>query len=109
MRLYEAGQINQINEICWREAKNYIKEFERLREVVNFYQRALTKQQEATKYKKKQHVRTIQSLIHESQCYQVIAQFLEHKRTQIRDFIDFLDSLELPKTKNTTETNVGAL
>jgi hypothetical protein len=109
MRLYEAGQVNQTNEIRWREAGSHMEELGRLREAVNFYQRALTKQQGATEYEKKQHARTTQSLTHESQCHQVTAQSLEHERTQVRDFIGFLDSLELPKTKSTTETSVGAL
>ncbi len=86
-----------------------MEELGRLREAVNFYQRALTKQQGATEYEKNQHARTAQSLTHESQCHQVTAQSLEHERTQIRDFIEFLDSLQLSKTKGTTETSVGAL
>ena len=109
MRLYEAGQVNQTNEIRWREVGGHIEELGRLREAVNFYQKALTKQQIATEHEKRLHALTVQSLTHESQCHQVTAQSLEHERTQVRDFIGFLDSLQLPKTKSTTETSVGAL
>ncbi len=109
MRLYEAGQISQTNEVRMRGMMDQAEELERLREAVNYYQRALARQQGATEYKKKQHARTAQSLTHESRCHQVTAQSLEHERTQVRDFIGFLDSLQLPKLKNSTKTSVGEL
>lgn len=109
MRLYEAGQINQTNEVCMREVKNQTEELERLREVVNFYQRALTRQQGAVEHEKKQHAWTAQSLTHESQRHQEIAQSLEHERNQVKSFIGFLDSLQLSKTKGPTETSIGEL
>lgn len=85
------------------------EELERLREAVNYYQRALARQQGATEYEKKQHARTAQSLTHESRCHQVTTQSLVHERTQVRDFIGFLDCLQLPKLKNSTEASVGEL
>lgn len=109
MRLYEAGQVNQTNEVRMRGMMDQAEELERLKEAVNYYQRALAGQQGATAYERKQHARTAQSLANESRCHRVTAQSLEHERTQVRDFIGFLDSLQLPKMKSSAETSVGEL
>ena len=109
MRLYETGRINQTNEVRLQALGSQVEELERLREAVNFYQRALVRQQGAMKYAKKQHALIIQSLTHEFQCHQVTTQSLKHERTQVRDFIGFLDTLHLPRTTSLTEKSLDAL
>ncbi len=61
------------------------------------YQRAFATQQEALESEKRERALVTQSLNHESSCHKATERSLEQERAYIRDFIGFLDTLEVPR------------
>jgi len=70
------------------------EEVAKLKETVNNYQRAFATQQEALE---SERALVLQSLNHESSCHRATERSLEQEHAHIRDFIGFLDTLEVPR------------
>lgn len=96
-RLFEAGQANQSNEVRIRFFNAQSEEAAKLKETVSNYQKAFTTQQEALELEKRERALITQSLNHESSCHKATERSLEQERAHIRDFIGFLDTLEIPR------------
>ena len=73
------------------------KEVAKLKETVSNYQRALASQQEALESEKRERALVTQSLNHEASCHKTTERSLEQERAHFRDFIGFLDTLEVPR------------
>ena len=73
------------------------EEVAKLKETVSNYQRAFATQQEALESEKRERALVIQSLNHESSCHKATEGSLEQERAHFRDFIGFLDTLEIPR------------
>ena len=73
------------------------KEVAKLKETVSNYQRAFATKQEALESEKKERALVTQSLNNESSCHKATKRSLEQERAHIRDFIGFLDTLEVPR------------
>ena len=73
------------------------EEVAKLKETVSNYQRAFVTQQEALESEKRERALVIQSLNHESSCHKATERSLEQERGHFRDFISFLDTLEIPR------------
>ena len=61
------------------------------------YQKAFATQQEALELEKGERALVTQSLNHESSCHKATERSLEQERAHVRDFIGFLDTLEIPR------------
>ncbi len=79
------------------------EEIAKLKETVSNYQRAFASQQKALKSKKRERALVTQSLSHESSCHKAIERSLKQKRTYVRDFIEFLNTLEIPRRANSND------
>ena len=73
------------------------KEVAKLKETVSNYQRAFATQQEALESEKRERALVTQSLNNKSSCHKATERLLEQERAHIRDFIGFLDTLEVPR------------
>lgn len=73
------------------------EEVAKLKETVRNYQRAFATQQEALESEKRERALVLQSLNHESSCHKATESSLEQERAHIRDFIGFLDTLQVPR------------
>jgi len=73
------------------------EEVAKLKETVSNYQRAFASQQEVLESEKRERALVTQSLSHESSCHKATERSLEQERTHFRDFIGFLDTLEVPR------------
>ena len=86
------------------------EEVAKLKEIVSNYQRAFATQQEALESKKRERALVIQFLNHESSCHKAIERSLEQERAYIRDFIGFLDTLEVPRRANLNDNaSIGTI
>ena len=73
------------------------KEVAKSKKTVSNYQRAFATLKEALESEKRERALVIQSLNHESSCHKAIKRSLEQERAHIRDFIGFLNTLEVPR------------
>lgn len=80
-----------------------IEEVAKLKETVSNYQRAFASQQETLKSKKRERALVMQSLSHESSCHKATERSLKQKRTYVRNFIEFLNTLEVPRRANSND------
>ncbi|KAL9132047.1 MAG: hypothetical protein Q9217_000175 [Psora testacea] len=109
-RLFEAGQVNQTNEARIRSFNTQSEEVTRLQETVSNYQRAFATQQESLEYKKREHALAAQSLAQEVKYHKATTRSLEQERAYIRDFITFLDTLDVSKRAEPSDnTSIGTL
>ena len=76
------------------------EEVAKLKEIVNNYQRAFATQQKTLKSKKAKRAFIMQFLNHEFSCHRAIEQSLKQKRVHFRNFIKFLNILEISRTAN---------
>ena len=96
-RLFEAGQINQSNEVRIKSFNIRSEEVTKLKETVNNHQRAFATQQEALESEKRERALILQSLNYETSCHRATERSLEQERAHFQDFIRFLDTLEIPR------------
>ncbi|KAL8832502.1 MAG: hypothetical protein Q9191_000229 [Dirinaria sp. TL-2023a] len=96
-RLFEAGQANQFNEVRMRFFNAQSEEVAKLKEIVSNYQKAFATQQEALELEKRERALVTQSLNHEFSCHKATERSLEQERAHVRDFIGFLNTLEIPR------------
>ena len=86
------------------------EEVAKLKETVSNYQRAFATQQEALESEKRERALVIQSLNHESSCHKATERSLEQERAHFRDFIGFLDTLEVPRRADLNDNaSIGTL
>jgi septal ring factor EnvC (AmiA/AmiB activator) len=96
-RLFEAGQINQSNEVRMRSLQTQNEELTKLRETLSDYRKAFELQREELESTKREHALTAQSLTHEFKCHEATEKsfesLLELERVRIQDLMGLLDIL----------------
>ena len=93
-RLFEAGQVNQANEIRIKSFSAHTEELTKCKEAINNYQRILANQREALEFEKKERALTAQSLNNEFKCHERTEKSLEHERVQVQNLIGLLNTLD---------------
>ena len=86
------------------------EEAAKLKETVSNYQKAFATQQEALELEKRERALVTQSLNHESSCHKATERSLEQERAHVRDFIGFLDTLEIPRRADVNDNaSIGTI
>ncbi len=86
------------------------KEVTKWKETASNYQRAFASQEEALQSEKGKRAFVVQSLSYEADSYKATQRSLEQERAYIRDFIGFLDTLEVLRRSDPEDNaSIGTL